>query len=91
MSLRDPQALLGTFTRAGVLCLAPGGRTCVAHGLPSTPDWFNFTELVGTTALASFGQWLIESWDSVSIVFVNSIAQGVRGYMIAQMIWSPQL
>lgn len=91
MALRDPQALLGTFTRAGVLCIAPQARTCLAHGLPATPDWFNYREIVGGTAGASLGQFMVESWDATSIVIVNSINQGQRGYFIAQVVHSIQL
>ena len=31
-------ALLGTFINAGVMCL-PAGAGCIAHGLPTTPDF----------------------------------------------------
>ena len=80
MSLRDPQALLGTFMRAGVLCLAPAGRTCIAHGLTETPDSFSFMPLVGGGGNCISGA-MVESWDATSIVFVNSHSNGLRGYL----------
>lgn len=89
MALREPQALLSTYTRSGTFCLASGARTCLAHGLPATPDVILYMDsVVGGTAGASLGQWLLESWDGTSIVFVNSIAQGKRGYLFAQVVHS---
>ena len=79
MALRNPQALLGTFMRAGVLCFSgTQGRTCIAHGLPETPDSFSFTPVVGGTGNC-ISSLVVESWDATSIVFVNShsIAQSV--------------
>ena len=70
MSLRNPQALLGTLQRAGVLCLASGGRTCIAHGLPSTPDSITFSHT--NLATATYGAFL-ESWDSTYLSFLNSL------------------
>lgn len=85
MALRNPQALLGTYIRAGVLCLAPSARTCLAHGLPATPDSFSFTPMsVGASAaLASNQQIGLESWDSTYVSFTNSSAVGAVGYLRA--------
>ena len=80
MSLRDPQALLGTFMRAGVLCFAPSARTCIAHGLPEAPDTFSLTPLMGHSSTCFVGIGL-ESWDATSSVFVNSYASGGTGYL----------
>ena len=87
MALRDPQAVLGTFINAGVLCLAPSARTCIAHGLPETPDSFSYTPLIGgaTGAVCVIGHaaWFVESWDAPALVFVNSTSAGIRGYLRA--------
>lgn len=88
MALRDPQALIATYARSGVLCLGSGARTCVAHGLPETPDTFDFQQIVGGVGAASLGQFMVESWDATSIVLVNSVAQSVRGYLQATVIHS---
>lgn len=92
MALRNPAALLGTFTYAGILCLAPNGRTCIAHGLPETPDSFSLITLAqsGNASLHPPSAHL-ESWNAVSAVFVNSINFGIAAYVKAQVIWSPTL
>ena len=86
MTLRDPHAVLGTFIRAGVLCLGPSERTCVAHGLPETPDSFSFIPLVGGIShacVAGNSGWYLESWDATSLVFVNSSSISIKGYLRA--------
>lgn len=92
MSLRATSALLGTFVYAGVLCIAPQGRTCVAHGLPETPDSFSLVTL-GASANASLHPPAvhIESWNATSVVFVNSINFGIASYVTAKVFWSPTL
>lgn len=87
MALRDPQARLTTFSRCGVLCLAGGGRTCVAHTLPETPDTFFYQLLTGGGTVSILSAY-VESWDATSIVFVNSISVAQRGYLHAQVIHS---
>ena len=74
MAVRGAQAILGTFQRVGVLCLAGGARSCIAHGLSEAPDTFSITPLVGGASGCVSGV-LLESWDAVSVVFVNSYAQ----------------
>lgn len=92
MALRNPAALLATFTYAGVLCLAPAGRTCIAHGLPETPDSFSLVTL-GASGNASLHPPAahIESWNATSVVFINSINFGLATYFKAQVIWTPGL
>ncbi len=90
MALRSTQALLATFTRAGVLCLAPEARTCVAHGLPETPDSFSYTllKVTGLTLIATMNCTVggyLESWDSISMVFNNCFLNGVAGYLVAKV------
>lgn len=73
MALRNPQALIGTLVRAGVLCIdGVAARTCIAHGLPETPDSFSFVPLAGRTQTACYVGVGVESWDATSIVFVVS-------------------
>lgn len=68
-----------------MFCVGSSARGCVAHGLPETPDTFHFQQLVGGAGGASMGQFMVESWDGTSIVIVNSIAQGLRGYLEASV------
>ena len=72
MALRNPQALLGTFIRAGVLCLVTNARTCLTHGLGSTPDSILFSPINLANPLCIFGGQFLESWDPTSLSFVNS-------------------
>lgn len=89
MALRNPQALLGTFIRAGVICLAAAARTCIAHSLPATPDIFAFTPLAGNlNATACVVGGFLESWDGTSLVFVNSFNTVVPGYLTAAVAHS---
>lgn len=86
MALRNPHALLGTYSRAGVLCLAPEARTCIDHGLPETPDTFSLTLLkaTGLTLIATMNCTVggyLESWNSVSMVFNNCFINGVYSYL----------
>lgn len=92
IALRNPSALLAVFAYAGVLCLAPAGRTCIAHGLPSTPDTFSLVTL-GASANASLHPPAIhiESWNATSVVYINSINFGQATYAVAQVLWSPNL
>lgn len=92
MALRSASALLGTFTYSGVLCIAAQGRTCIAHGLPETPDAFSFTPL-GLTANASLYPQSahVESWNATSIVIVNSINFVLASHFTAKVAWSPTL
>lgn len=92
MALRDPAAKLTTFTYAGVLCLAGAGRTCIAHGLPETPDTFHFTPLAGSNHASLYPQAAhVESWDASVVVLINSINFGLRTMFEAKVVWSPQL
>lgn len=70
MSLRATQALVGTSQRLGVLCLAGAGRTCIAHGLPETPDTILFSA-VGHAGTPCVHGLYLESWDATSVVFNN--------------------
>lgn len=40
--------LLGTYIYAGLFSLG-SAATCVAHGLPSTPDWVGYTPITSNT------------------------------------------
>lgn len=72
MALRTAQVKLGTLVRAGVLSLAQGGPTCVAHTLPATPDSITWAPVVTPNACPT-GTYL-QSWDGISVIFVNSVA-----------------
>ena len=91
MALRDPAAKIATYTYSGVLCVAAAGRTCVAHGLPSTPDWFTITPLVGGSNTASImpnAIW-VESWNATSLVLVSSVTGSTaRVSLTAQVVHS---
>lgn len=97
MALRNPATInqgtggsAGTFTYAGVLCLAPAGRTCIAHGLPETPDVVLFSP-IAYAANASLHPYAagLESWNAVSAVFVNSINFGLAVSVELRVAWAP--
>lgn len=92
MALRNPAALLATFTYSGLLCLAPAARTCIAHTLPATPDVINLSPVV-FSANASLHPWAagVESWNATSIVFVNSINFGLAAQLHAAVVHSIQM
>ena len=92
MALRNPSALNTRFTYSGVLCLAPAARTCIAHGLPETPDVILFSP-IAYSANASLHPWAagLESWNSVSAVFVNSINFGLAVSVECRVGWSATL
>lgn len=80
MALRTAHTLLANFVRAGVLCLASNARTCLAHGLPATPDSVIFSPL--NHASNTVGAFL-ESWDSTMISFTQSANTTVSVYLRA--------
>jgi len=91
MALRNPSALISTYSYAGVLCLAPAGRTCIAHSLPETPDVVLFSPISFATN-ASLHPYSagVESWNATSIVFVNSINFGLAVSVEARVTHSFQ-
>ena len=92
MALRNPSALNTRFTYSGVLSIAPAGRTCIAHGLPETPDVILFSPIAysNNASLHPSGVGL-ESWNSVSAVFVNSVNFGMILSTELRVGWSPTL
>lgn len=75
MALRTSPTLLGTFVRAGLICFAAGGRTCLAHGLGATPDSWSLSWHADRSSTGVYTHHVfLESYDSVSMVFVNSSA-----------------
>ena len=83
MSLRTSPTLLGTFIRAGLICFAGSGRSCLAHGLGETPDTIAWVpQTGGDTSVYTQGIFL-ESYDATSFVFVNSYAGVVRAQLRA--------
>ena len=90
MAVRHPAILNNVFTYPGILCLAPAGRTCIAHGLPSAPDIIVFSP-IAFAANASLHPHAagLESWNSVSAVFVNSINFGLPVSVVIQTAWEP--
>lgn len=92
MALRNPSALNTRFTYSGVLSLASGARTCIAHGLPETPDVILFSP-IAYAANASLHPHAagLESWNAVSAVFVNSISFGLVVSCELRVGWSPTL
>ena len=90
MGLRNPAATNNVFTFSGLLCLAPAGRTCIAHGLPSVPDILVFSPIAfaNNASLHPYAAGL-ESWDSVSAVFVNSVNFGLITSVVIQTAWEP--
>ena len=90
MGLRNPAALNSVFTYSGLLSLAPAGRTCIAHGLPSVPDILVFSPIAfaNNASLHPHAAGL-ESWNSVSAVFVNSVNFGLIVSVVIQTAWEP--
>jgi hypothetical protein len=88
MSLRTPNAVLGTFIRAGVLCVATGaGVTCLAHGLPQTPDTILWSPITPGTGTYSAAGLILQSWDGVALYFGNSGGAAVVN-LRASVEWS---
>ena len=80
MALRTAHTLLGTFVRAGVLCLASNARTCVAHSLPATPDSVVFSPVnLASNTVGAF----LESWDSTTLSFTKSANTALSIYLRA--------
>lgn len=67
MPFRDPTAVIGTYTNAGVFCL-PAGAGCIAHKLPTTPDFA--TWMPRATALATMP--ILVTADQTALVFSAS-------------------
>ena len=79
-------AVLGTFTAVTNTCLA-NGVNCVAHGLPTTPDWANYLPVgTGAAAPASVPLHLI-SRSNVAILFGNG-NPGINAEFVAQFVHS---
>lgn len=79
MALRSAQTKLATFVRAGVLCLVAGGPTCIAHGLPETPDSISLM-FKAEAASCTVGVFL-QSWDATMVAFVSSHAAVASAYV----------
>ena len=70
--------------------MASGARTCIAHGLPETPDVVLFSP-IAYSANASLHPYAagLESWNATSAVFVNSISFGLVASVELRVSWAP--
>ena len=68
--------LLGTYIHAGLFSIG-AAATCVAHGLPSTPDWIGYIPITSNTT----ANIVLLTRGSAAIVL--SAAQAVQGEVFA--------
>lgn len=78
-------ALLGTFTDVTVLCLAGNASGCLAHGLPTQPDWAVYQPTGTIGALAC----LVTRGNS-AIWWFNAGGSATPGQSISQFVHSIQ-
>ena len=90
MAVRGAQAIIATYSRVGLLCVAGSARTCIAHGLPEAPDAIGFVPVIGGSNTASLHPQCLhlESWDATSVVFVHSIGLTTNLYVDMHVIHS---
>lgn len=74
---------LGTYTFVGVLSCAANAQACVAHGLPTQPDWAIYQGTGSFAALVS----VISRTDAALWVY-NSGGNPVQGEITAQFVHS---
>ena len=70
-------ALLGTYIDAGVSCLA-SGLTCVAHSLPTIPD-FSVYQALSQGANAISVPVSLESYTAAAVIWRNGNGAGING------------
>jgi hypothetical protein len=75
-------ATLGKYIAAGTMCL-PKGAGCIAHGLPSTPEWASWTPRATTPATIP----ILVTMDPTALVFsAGAAAEGVGFAVFAHSI-----
>lgn len=74
----------GTFTFVGAQCISGGFNTaCIAHGLPTQPDWAIFQ------GMSSFGAAVSVVSRTAAIVWLmNTGGSAVAGEVVAQFVHS---
>lgn len=75
--------LLATYTFVGVLSMAGRAQGCIAHGLPTQPDWAIYTGTGSFAALTS-----IISRTNAAVWAFNSGGTAVQGETVAQFVHS---
>lgn len=88
MSVRGAHAILGTFVRAGILCLAAQSAACFLHGLPQAPDTFSWVQLSSEWATASLSGPVVSpaavalrSWDGTTVQLYNANNASIALYV----------
>jgi len=76
-------ALLGTYTYAATLSVAGNAAACVAHGLPTLPDWAVY-QPTGTTGAAV----CLVTRGADALYFHNSGGSATGGEAVAQFVHS---
>lgn len=71
-------ALLGTYIDAGVSCLA-SGLSCVAHSLPTIPDFSVYQVLSQGAASAISVPVTLESYTASLVIWRNGNGAGING------------
>ena len=77
--------VLATFTNVTTLSIAANTAGCLAHSLPTTPDWAVYQATL--TLGAAVG---LVTRAAASCYFHNSGGSGTPGEMIAQFVHSVQ-
>ena len=70
-------ALLGTYIDAGVQCLA-SGLTCVAHSLPTIPE-FSVYQILSQCANPVSVPVALESYTAAAVIWRNVNGAGING------------
>ena len=78
--------LLATYTYAGAASLASGG-SCIAHGLPTQPDWAYAIPIsaAGAPASGSIPIGLVTLTDD-TVALVNPNGTAVNAEMVVQFV-----
>ena len=74
-------ATLGRYTAAGTFCL-PKGAGCIAHGLPSTPDFATWMPRATTPATIP----ILATMNQTAVVF--SAGAAIDGHGVAEFLHS---
>jgi len=75
--------VLATYTFVGVLSVAANAQACVAHGLPTQPDWAIYQGTGSFAALVS-----VVSRTATALWAYNSGGNAVQGDLAAAFVHS---
>ena len=81
--------VLSTFTYTGAASMA-NGPTCIAHGLPTTPDWAVFVPVGAIAANALSLPVQLTSRGTVGVMGRNPNGAGLNAELVAQFVHSIQ-